>query len=51
MRRIFVADVEISSVLKLLLRALEASRVYDVPDCVHGYVKGRGIRSNSGRLV
>jgi len=47
MRRIFVADVEISSVLKLLLRALEASGIYDPPDCVHGYVKGRGIRSNA----
>ena len=46
-RTIYVADAEVSSVLKLLLRALEVSDIYHVPDCVHGYVKGRSIRSNA----
>ena len=48
-RTIYVADAEVSSVLKLLLRALEVSGLYQVPDCVHGYVKGRSIRSNASK--
>lgn len=48
-RTIYVADAGVSSILKLLLRALEVSGFYDVPDCVHGYVKGRSIRSNASQ--
>jgi hypothetical protein len=48
-RTIYVADLEVSSVLKLVYHALDASGVYAPPACVHGYVRGRGIRSNASQ--
>lgn len=49
MRTIFEASVEFDSILKLLRRALEQSVVYRAPNCVHGYVKGRGIVTNASQ--
>lgn len=47
LRTIFEPNSEFDSILKQMRRALEASGRYQAPDCVHGYVKGRGIVTNA----
>lgn len=46
-RTIYAPVSECGTVLKMLRIAFESAAIYFPPDCVHGYISGRGIRSNA----